>query len=60
MSCRLELTETEYEIAELNMNAGNFMITLAGLELRLVRIWKERAVPHPEKITYWAEITRMI
>lgn len=59
MSCRIELRPDEHAIAELNMKAGNFKMSLCGLDVRLIRVWSERAAPHPEKITYWAEISRI-
>lgn len=60
MSCRIELTETEYQMADLNMKSGNFTMTLCGLEVRLIGTYTKREMPHPEKITYWAEISRIM
>lgn len=60
MSCRIELTEVEHEMADLNMKAGNFTMKLCGLEVRLIGVYVERKMPQPEKITYWAEISRIL
>lgn len=60
MSCRIELTKTEYDIADLSMSGGDCTMQLCGLQVRLIRIWTERAMPHPHCVKYWAEISRIM
>ena len=59
MSCQIELTKSEYDVAELNLKAGQFTMVLCGLEIRVLRLWVERAVPHPDRPKYWADIVRV-
>lgn len=60
MSCHIELTKTEYGIADLNMASGDCVMELCGLRVRIIRIWTERAMPHPDRPKYWADISRIM
>ena len=58
MTCRIQLTDAEYEIAKLNLRSGNFKMRLCGIDIILLAVTEKTSTERSNQTTYWCEFRR--